>query len=90
MLNFSTELVYLGFENRIAMWQGGLKKGDTNTEMLGWVRTSFDVSSKTITFNMEDVLALYVKYPKLSNVWEAFLIEYYNKLPGEFVWEKYK
>ena len=88
-MNFVSEIVYIGYEDRIATWQGGLKsQGHDHIKMLGKVRTRFNVKEKRIIFNIKDLIKLYVEYPKLDEAWEKFLIEYYNKLPWSFVWEE--
>jgi hypothetical protein len=88
-VNFVSEIVYIGYEDRIATWQGGLKAHThDHIKMLGKVRTRFNVTEKRIVFNIKDLIKLYVEYPKLSKAWEKFLIEYYNKLPWSFDWEK--
>ena len=76
-MNFVTEIVYLGDNDRIVTWQGGLKGyEDSNIKMLGKIRTSFHIKNEITTFNTKDVIKLYKKYPKLSKAWEKFLIEY--------------
>lgn len=88
-MNFVSEIVYIGYEDRIATWQGGLKaNGHEHIKMLGKVRTRFNVAEKRIIFNIKDLIKLYAKYPELSKAWEKFLMEYYNKLPWYFIWEE--